>query len=228
VLASPRVQRVAGFVDGPILTGMALRRADVADAAVPVLMVVPMHEASRPTASLVEIGEALDGNSGRYLAVRNRLSTKALSSLTRGREYDGFTPSQYSIANTVVAFSVAPLSPCSTGLSGLRVDALSQRRALDEVRCMIGVVRVVDFEADDLAAEHVQDQVQVVPVRAEVTIVPRPLANLYDATTALSGACGPDAGLYAGHALQGCNVATIFVLVTSTAGEGVMMLLTPV
>jgi hypothetical protein len=31
-----------------------------------------------------------------------------LSSLTRGREYDGFTPSQCSIASAVVAFSGAP------------------------------------------------------------------------------------------------------------------------
>ena len=33
----------------------------------------------------------MDGNSGRYLAVRNSASAQALSSLTRGREYDGFT-----------------------------------------------------------------------------------------------------------------------------------------
>lgn len=45
-------------------------------------------------------------------------STKALSSDTLGREYEGLIPSQCSIANTVVALSVLPLSPCSTGFSG--------------------------------------------------------------------------------------------------------------
>ena len=35
----------------------------------------------------------------------------------RGREYEGLMPNQCSIASTVVAFSVAPLSPCSTGVS---------------------------------------------------------------------------------------------------------------
>jgi hypothetical protein len=49
-----------------------------------------------------------------------------LSSLTRGREYDGFTPSQCSIASAVVAFSGAlrAVSPCSTGLAS-RVAMLS-------------------------------------------------------------------------------------------------------
>src|SRR5690606_14962501 len=59
------------------------------------------------------------GNSGRYFAVLNSDSTKALSSDTLGLEYDGFTPSQWSMARTVVALSVLPLSPCRTGLSVL-------------------------------------------------------------------------------------------------------------
>ena len=39
------------------------------------------------------------------------------AAVTRGREYEGSTPSQLSIASTVVALSVEPLSPCNTGLS---------------------------------------------------------------------------------------------------------------
>src|SRR3712207_5597934 len=58
------------------------------------------------------------GNSGRYLAVRNSDSAKALSSLTRGRECDGATPSHWSMASTVVPFTLAPLSPCRTGRRG--------------------------------------------------------------------------------------------------------------
>lgn len=53
----------------------------------------------------------LAGNSGRYFAVRNNDSAKALSSLTGVREYDGLTPSQCSIASTVVTLNLAPLSP---------------------------------------------------------------------------------------------------------------------
>ena len=40
------------------------------------------------------------------MAVRNSASAKALSSLTRGLEYEGLTPSQLSMASTVVALIV--------------------------------------------------------------------------------------------------------------------------
>lgn len=70
----------------------------------------------------------LVGNSGRYLAVRNNDSTSALSSLTRGREYEGLMPSQCSIAGTVVALNEAPLSLSGTGrCSGARSAICSVR-----------------------------------------------------------------------------------------------------
>src|SRR5689334_12137338 len=52
------IQGVAGGQDGPVPAGMALGRADVADAAVPVLVVVPAHEGSGPLPRLGEIGKA--------------------------------------------------------------------------------------------------------------------------------------------------------------------------
>lgn len=44
-----------------IVPGMTLCRTDVADAAVPVLVVVPVHELSGRGANLVEVGKALGG-----------------------------------------------------------------------------------------------------------------------------------------------------------------------
>ena len=44
-----------------IVSVMALRRADVADAAVTVVEVVPMHEVARPVACSIELGEARGG-----------------------------------------------------------------------------------------------------------------------------------------------------------------------
>src|SRR5450830_882009 len=79
-----------------------------------------LYQCTKPAAQVRAASRSakpLTGNSGRYLAVRNRASAYALSSLTRGREYEGFTPSQFSIASTVVALSVEPLSPCNTGLA---------------------------------------------------------------------------------------------------------------
>jgi len=54
------VERVASGQDGDIVTVMALGGADVADAAVVMFDVVPMHESGRPEARAVEGFEAFD------------------------------------------------------------------------------------------------------------------------------------------------------------------------
>jgi hypothetical protein len=46
------VKRVAGFQHRAILTGMSLSRADVADAAVAMIVVVPTHGGTRPGLAL--------------------------------------------------------------------------------------------------------------------------------------------------------------------------------
>ena len=55
------IERVAGGEHGAILPGMALRRRDVTDAAVAVVMIVPLDEACGPLPGGVEIGEAAGG-----------------------------------------------------------------------------------------------------------------------------------------------------------------------
>ena len=50
---------------------MALRRGDVADAAVTVLVVVPVHEVAAQARAASRSAKPSAGNSGRYLAVRN-------------------------------------------------------------------------------------------------------------------------------------------------------------
>ena len=47
-MACVLVDRVASGEHAAILSGMTLRRGDVADAAVAVLVIVPVHEAHRP------------------------------------------------------------------------------------------------------------------------------------------------------------------------------------
>src|SRR5437763_6052588 len=56
-VARPRllIERVARREHEPVLAGMALGRTDVADAAVPVLMVIPLHESPRPASRRFEI-----------------------------------------------------------------------------------------------------------------------------------------------------------------------------
>ena len=53
------VERMASLQDGAVLTGMPVCRADVADATVAVIVVVPTDERTRPRAGLLEVREAL-------------------------------------------------------------------------------------------------------------------------------------------------------------------------
>ena len=59
-LAGLGVQRMPRRQNRVIFPGMPLRRADVANAAVPMLEVVPTHEVVGPGASIVDSGEAFD------------------------------------------------------------------------------------------------------------------------------------------------------------------------
>ena len=52
------VQGMTGRQDGDILSGMALCRAHITDAAVGMLVVIPMHEGLRPGTGGLQSGEA--------------------------------------------------------------------------------------------------------------------------------------------------------------------------
>ncbi len=52
---------MSGSQDGQILTGMALRRTNVTNAAVSMVDVVPTHETKRPGAGVVEFGKPFGG-----------------------------------------------------------------------------------------------------------------------------------------------------------------------
>ena len=54
-----QVERIASLQDVPVLSGMSLRRTDVADGTVAIVMVVPLHERTCPFSRLIEIREAL-------------------------------------------------------------------------------------------------------------------------------------------------------------------------
>ena len=79
--------------------GATLLGADIADDAVAMIGVVPTHELSGPGTGGLQASKPCDGNPGRYLAVRNSASERALSSLARGHEYEGLTPSMRQLRN---------------------------------------------------------------------------------------------------------------------------------
>ena len=65
---------------------------------------------------------------GTYLSVRKSASEKGLSSLTRGREYDGITPSFCNVASSVAPRIGPPLSEWITSVPGF-TPATSHARA---------------------------------------------------------------------------------------------------
>ena len=79
-------------------------------------------------------------------------------------------PSQCSMASTVVAFSVAPLSPVHDRACWHSMDARGEGCAPGKVRCMVGSVDVMHLEADDLAAVEVEDQMQINRKRCSATL----------------------------------------------------------
>lgn len=92
------------------------------------------------SARRVQVGKApgwpLAGNSGRYLAVRNSDSAKALSALKRGREYEGLTPSQYNIDSTRGGLELSAHAdpPCARSDLLVLRDIASARIALADQR----------------------------------------------------------------------------------------------
>ncbi len=97
-----------------IKTGVALLGCNKPDAAVAMLMVVPIHP--RPLAhkrASWRASKGLTGICGRYFRHRNSDSKYGLSLLTDGRLRDGVTPSSYIMASMVCPFMGEPLSECT-------------------------------------------------------------------------------------------------------------------
>ncbi len=77
------VERMASLQNGAVLTGMSLCRADVADVAVAVSVVVPLHKRARPRARLIEIREALSSELWPVLyGAEQRLEARTSSSIS--------------------------------------------------------------------------------------------------------------------------------------------------
>ena len=105
------IQRVPRGEDVWILTRMTLRGADVADTAVFVVTVVPVNERSRPESRCLQIGEPLRRELRAVLGGAEQRFDESIVVTHTGARVEAFSPSQYIIANTVVALRVEPLSP---------------------------------------------------------------------------------------------------------------------
>lgn len=76
-LAGLLIQRMACLEDGRVLAGMPLRGADVTDAAMAMVMVVPLHEGARPLARRLQVGKALVRELGTVLGRAEQRAAEA-------------------------------------------------------------------------------------------------------------------------------------------------------
>jgi len=118
--------------DLSVVPGVTLRRSHVADGAVAMLDVVPGDELGGPVPGIVKRGEAACRGLGTVLRGAKQRFGVGVVVRDPGREQEGSMPSQFSIASTVVALSVEPLSPCSTGLAS--AARMPSARALRRTR----------------------------------------------------------------------------------------------
>ena len=146
-----------------IFTGVALRRADVPDAAVAMIVVVPAHKLSCPGPGLVKVGEALGGELGAVLGRSEQGLGIGVVVAHAWPGVRGFDAQMVEHGQHRGGLERGAVVAVQHGLAGQHGNALGQSRALHQMRGVVGVVRGVHFPAYDLATVEVQDQVQVEP-----------------------------------------------------------------
>lgn len=158
-----------GCEDRDVFACVALSRADVADPAVPVVVVVPMHELARPFARGVQVREAFSRELGPVLRRAEQAFDEGVvvaHARPRVRRLDAQPPQHGQHRGGLQRGAVVAMQHGSL-VAWHGVNALGQRGALHEPRGMVTVVLLVHLEAHDLAAEDIEDQVQVEPASGD-------------------------------------------------------------
>ena len=170
------VERMACLQDGPVLSGMSLRRTDVADGTVAVVVVVPLHERTRPFSRLIEVREALRRELRPVFCGAEQRFNEGVVVADARAGVRGPQPQPMHHGQHRGCLERRAVIPVQHRLAIERVQVLGESRATQQVHSMLGVVGLVDLEADDLAAVQVQDQVQIEPTthyrRRQVRHVP--------------------------------------------------------
>ena len=137
-----------------ILAGMALSRADVTNATVPMLDVVPMHKVMCPSASVVEFGKAL-GRKFRAVfgGAKQRLRVSVVIA-DPGSRIGGLDAQPVQHRQHRRRLERRTVVTMQDGLAAQRGNALGQRRTAHQMRGMIGVIAVMHLLADNLPPIH--------------------------------------------------------------------------
>ena len=157
------VERMANLQHVAVLSSMSLCRADIADATVAMIVVVPVHDRACPLAGVLQIREALRRELRQVLGgaehrCHGRVVVADAWAGVRGPQSQPTHHGQHRCRlerRTVFAVQYRHVVE--------RVQALDKRCAAQQVHDVLGVVARVHLEADDLAAIQIQDQVQIEP-----------------------------------------------------------------
>ncbi len=152
---------MSGRENGEILAGMALGWADITNATVPMLDVVPVHEADCPGPGVVELGKAV---SRKLRAVfgrpkqRFRVSIVITDSGSRIRGPDSQPVEHRQHRRGLERRAVVAVQNRLGRECG---NPLGERRTAHQMRGMVGVIAAVHLPADNLAAIQVEDEIKV-------------------------------------------------------------------
>src|SRR5574343_687025 len=152
--------------DVSVLPRVSLRRDHIADTAVAVIEVVPMHEVARPFTCVVQARQSLVRELGPVLGCAKQTLHKCVviahprpgvrgldaQPVQHGDDGGGFD------GRAVVAVQHRSL------ISLVQGNAFGQCRAMHQMRGVLPVIFGVNLPPHDLAAVEVQDQVQVEPL----------------------------------------------------------------
>ena len=143
-----------------VFAGMPLVRADVADTAVQMLDVVPVHELAGPVSGLVQILESTSDILGSVLGGSEGRFCKGVVVTHPWPGVRGFDPQPVEHRQHGGRFERGAVIAMQDGLGLIGCDALSKRCSMHNTRSMIGIVRFMHLPAHDLAAVDIENQVQ--------------------------------------------------------------------
>lgn len=158
-----RVELMVSLQDGVVLTGISGCRANVADATVPVIVVVPADKPARPLAGLLKVCDALRRelrpvlrraeqhlDQGSIVAdIRAGLGNAQPQPVHHRQDSGGLK------RRAVVPVQDRRVIQC--------VQILAEGCAAQQIHGVFGVVGLVDIKPDHLAADQIQDRVQKEP-----------------------------------------------------------------
>ena len=152
--ASFLIERVTASKQRAILPGMSFSRRDVADAAVMVLVVVPVHEAGGPLPGGIEISEALGWKGGTVLGGAEEGFGEGIvvADPRAGVGGPDAEPGEHGKYSGGLERGAVVAVQHRFGRRG--VHALGKRGTPGKVGGMIGAVGLMHLEADDLAANR--------------------------------------------------------------------------